>query len=117
AHTGVGAGRSIGEDPDQPRVGYECDGAPFPRDADGRARPAGGPDSDTPEGFLILGVAELSRAWPTRLGQGATMGIFSVPAGGTVFNAATTDWAKLLELDPTVAQITHNVISRLSSRA
>ncbi|MDB4989156.1 MAG: hypothetical protein JWN04_4334, partial [Myxococcaceae bacterium] len=71
ANTGVVAGSIIGEDPDQPLVGYECDGAPFQRDADGLAIPAGGPDSDTPEGFLFLGVAELSRAWPTRLGQGA----------------------------------------------
>lgn len=33
---------------------------------------------------------------------------------GTLFNAATVDWARVLERDPTIAYITRNVIDRLS---
>jgi hypothetical protein len=44
----------------------------------------------------------------------AVMGAFSVPGGGTVFNAGVTDWAYGLG-DPAVAQITRNVLGRLSS--
>ena len=115
ANTGLTAGSVFGADAEQPVVGYECDGAPFTRDENGLAVPASDPSADTPPGFTILGVAELSREWRSRLGQGATMGVFSVPGDGTVFNAATTDWTKLLTRDPAVAQITRNVIDRLGA--
>lgn len=115
AGTGLCEGSVFGADPDQPLVGYECDGTPYLRDDAGRAVPAYRANCGTPPGLVILGVAELSKAWPTRLGQGATMGVFSVPGGGTVFNAATVDWAKLLERDAAVAQITHNVLIKLSA--
>ncbi|HEY6881837.1 MAG TPA: N,N-dimethylformamidase beta subunit family domain-containing protein, partial [Polyangiales bacterium] len=114
AGTGLREGSVFGADPDQPLVGYECDGTPYTRDGTGRAVPAYKAKCGTPPGFVILGVAELSKAWPSRYGQGATMGVFSVAGGGTVFNAATTDWAKLLDRDEAVAQITHNVVRRLS---
>jgi hypothetical protein len=43
----------------------------------------------------------------------ACIGVFSVPAGGTVFNAGVTDWTYGLG-DPDVDRITRNVIDRLS---
>ena len=45
----------------------------------------------------------------------ACMGIYT--RGGTVFTAATTDWAHGLKgNDPSVIQITKNIIERLSKR-
>ena len=46
----------------------------------------------------------------------AVMGAFTVPGGGTVFSAGTTEWAFALR-DPQVARITRNVLARLSHRA
>jgi hypothetical protein len=111
--TQLSDGDVFGQDQAQPLIGYECDGAPFTRAADGTATATSDPGVGTPAGFLILGVAELGNEWPTKLGQGATMGAFSVPGGGTVFNAATIDWVKLLDRDAAVAQITRNVLDRL----
>jgi mono/diheme cytochrome c family protein len=84
-------------------VGYECDGCEFTV-VDGRPVPTG--DDGTPKNFTILATA------PARWGEGdlgwykpahdlwkknehehGTMGIYTVPGGGTVFTAATTDWA------------------------
>jgi hypothetical protein len=113
ADTGLADGDVFGQDEEQPLIGYECDGAPFTRDASGIAVPARASSAGTPDGFEILGVAELGDDWPTKLGQGATMGVFTVPGGGTVFNAATTDWVKLLERDGALTQITRNVLARL----
>lgn len=83
-------------------IGYECDGA-----------------CDDAQ-FLTLGTTSLE-SWDVRDGSGeisqnahATMGI---RASGSVFNAATTDWARVLhEGDPIVERITRNVVSRFSSR-
>ncbi|NUT42637.1 MAG: hypothetical protein HOV86_21885 [Thermoactinospora sp.] len=90
-------------------VGYECDGAEFDREA---APPYVPTRADgTPEGFVILGVGD---ARPSGWGFGngaATMGLFT--AGGTVFNGATTDWARALDTSPEVARITANVLDRL----
>jgi hypothetical protein len=115
ANTALADGDVFGADDEQPLIGYECDGAPFTRAADGTAVATNDPSIGTPEHFLILGVAELGHEWPTKLGQGATMGTFSVAGGGTVFNAATIDWVKLLGRSAPVAQITRNVLDRLSS--
>jgi mono/diheme cytochrome c family protein/glucose/arabinose dehydrogenase len=84
-------------------VGYECDGCEFTM-VDGRPVPTG--NDGTPKNFTILATA------PARWGEGdlgwyepahelwkknehehGTMGIYTVPGGGTVFTAATTDWA------------------------
>jgi hypothetical protein len=43
----------------------------------------------------------------------AVIGAFTLPGGGTVFNAGCTDWAYGLG-DPDVARITRNVLARLS---
>ncbi|MEU3397577.1 N,N-dimethylformamidase beta subunit family domain-containing protein [Streptomyces filamentosus] len=97
-------------------IGYECDGAAFEYDATGRPRPTG--QDGTPKDFEILGIAELPSDWnfaarePMPGPRAATLGVFT--AGGTVFTAATTDWARLLATDPQVAAVTRNVITRLS---
>jgi hypothetical protein len=45
----------------------------------------------------------------------AVVGAFTVPGGGTVFNAGCTDWTYGLEGgDPDVSRITRNVLDRLS---
>jgi hypothetical protein len=43
----------------------------------------------------------------------ACIGVFSVPGGGTVFNAGVTDWTYGLE-DPAIHGITRNALDRLS---
>ncbi len=100
-------------------VGYECDGCelkivdglPVPTHRDG-----------TPDSFLILSTAPVrwhpdDCEWYERWDRGhtgaATMGIYT--RGGTVFTAATTDWAHGLQGgDPVVERITQNVLDRLS---
>lgn len=96
-------------------VGYESDGAHFDRaDLDG-GRPVHPSGIDgTPAEFTILAVGD---ARPSGWGMGnaaATMGVFT--RGGTVFNAATTDWVRVLAdgFEPVVEQITRNVLDRLA---
>ena len=115
AGTGLERGDVFGADPSQPLVGYECDSAPYRLDGNGAAVIADPTLHGTPPTFEILGLAELSRVWSRTNGHSATMGAFTVDGGGEVFNAATTDWVKLLERDPTVARITRNVIERFST--
>ena len=117
AGTGLRDGDIVGGGPDEYIVGYECDGAEFDRaDLDaGRAVTPTGADG-TPLDFTILGVGDTR---PSGWGLGnaaATMGFFT--RGGTVFNAATTDWARVLAAgtSPAVEQITRNVVDRLSGR-
>jgi hypothetical protein len=114
-------GDSFGHGTEEYLVGYECDGAVFDRAAlaDGCPLVASGEDG-TPGSFLILGVADV-RAEGWGFGNGAaTMGVHTGEAttgSGTVFNAATTDWARLLgERHPVVERITANVLDRLSGR-
>jgi len=99
----AGTGLADGQEFGQPStiVGFEADGALFTW-IDGLPVPTG--TDTTPLSFRILGVS------PASWGH-ATMGIFT--AGGTVFNAATTDWAHGLAADPVVATITRNVLRRL----
>jgi hypothetical protein len=100
-------------------VGYECDGCelewreglPFPTYKDG-----------TPKSFEVLSTCPVSwhpddAEWYERWEKGrvgaACMGIYT--RGGTVFTAATTDWAHgLAGKDAVVDRITRNVIDRLS---
>jgi hypothetical protein len=122
--TGLADGDVFGADTSPPLVGYECDGAPLaafdPRT--GRATLVhDATRTGTPESFELLAVAPLSPDWdelPARehgaAGEGlhaATMGCYT--RNGTVFTAATTDWAQALEQDARVARITQNVIERL----
>jgi hypothetical protein len=102
-------------------VGYETDGCelewrdglPFPTHKDG-----------TPDTFEVLSTspaswhpddAEWYDEWQKgRIGT-ACMGLYT--RGGTVFTAATTDWAHGLKgNDPAVIQITKNIIERLSKK-
>jgi hypothetical protein len=114
-HTGLQDGDEFGARADEYLIGYECDGAEFDR-ADLRAgrpvRPTGA--DGTPDDFTILAVGD-TRPSGWGFGNGAaTMGIFE--RGGTVFNAATTDWARVLTAGttPVVDQITRNVLDRLA---
>ena len=100
-------------------VGYECDGCelewrdglPFATHKDG-----------TPETFTVLGTCparwhpddcEWYERWEKGRTGAACMGIYT--RGGTVFTAATTDWAHGLRGgDKFVDRITRNVLDRLS---
>lgn len=100
-------------------VGYETDGCelewrdglPYPTHRDG-----------TPESFTVLGTCPVrwhpdDCEWYERWEKGRTgaacMGIYT--KGGTVFTAATTDWAHgLAGGDKFVDRITRNVLDRLS---
>jgi hypothetical protein len=62
----------------------------------------------TPLNFHILATT------PSEYGHGV-IGVYTNSAGGTVFNAGTRDWAAALAGDPVVAQMTRNVLDRLST--
>ncbi|MFI1831484.1 N,N-dimethylformamidase beta subunit family domain-containing protein [Streptomyces sp. NPDC020412] len=118
-----------------PLIGYECDGAAFAYDGNGVARATGA--DGAPGSFLILGIHVLSPVhddfhhpkwghWncverePGATGpRAATMGVHTVPGGGTVFTAGTTDWPVVCgrEEDAGVVRVTRNVLDRLSRRA
>ena len=89
-------------------VGYECDGCNFKIGDDGKPYPIG--DDGTPLNFQILAQAPAAQ-FSGHVGQ-ACMGLYT--RGGTVFTAATTDWADGLAKDATVQRITSNVLRRLS---
>jgi hypothetical protein len=84
-------------------LGYECDGVV--------------PDV-SPAGLTVLAQARLEGGWNNGDGHTASMVIFNA-GRGMVFNAATTDWARVLAQPdfpsyPALSRITHNVVSRLS---
>jgi hypothetical protein len=114
AGTGLAEGDVFGEE--EALVGYECDGVEV---ADPAARPVVPSGCDgTPESFEILGVAPLGAEWQERPEGNravATMGLHGGSgSGGTVFNAATTDWPRVLAAGhPAVERITRNVLDRL----
>jgi hypothetical protein len=112
AGTGLRDGDVFGSE--EALVGYECDGAEFDRADLERGVPVRPTGLDgTPPDFVILGVGDV-RAHGWGLGNGAaTMGVHS--PGGTVFTAATTDWARLLATSPQVDRITRNVLDRLGT--
>ena len=102
-------------------VGYECDGCEFEM-VDGRPVPTH--RDGTPRTFVILATAPAS--WPAsdvewydrwekgRIGA-ACLGIYTVPGGGTVFTASTTDWVHGLSGgDAVVERVTRNVLDRLT---
>lgn len=91
-------------------VGYETDGCLFTKGPDGKPVPTG--VDGTPKNYQILGQAPAA-LYKGREGH-ACMGVYT--RGGTVFNAATTDWADGLRGgDAVVARITSNVLRRLST--
>src|SRR6266540_536686 len=120
AGTGLADGDTFGDGPGEYIVGYECDGAHFDRERLARnvpVHPTG--DDGTPEDFTILGVGDASASGWGLGNKAATMGVHTgVHNGnGTVFTAATTDWARVLVggSSPAVDRITRNVLDRLSS--
>jgi hypothetical protein len=78
----------------------------------GPVRPTG--EDGTPPDFVILGIADVSRAGWGLGNKAATMGVYV--DNGTVFTASTTDWARVVASGTasTVEQITRNVVDRLS---
>lgn len=101
-------------------VGYECDGCemewrdglPFPTHRDG-----------TPESFTILASCPAKWApgdsywyeqFPKDRVGAAVLGTYTNAQGGTVVTVGSTDWAHgLAGNDPSVIQITRNVLDRL----
>jgi len=116
AGTGLRDGDVFGDGPDEYLAGYECDGVEFDRadlDAGRPVRPTG--SDGAPADFTILAVGDTRPSGPWGFGNGAaTMGLFR--PGGTVFTAATTDWARVLTAGttPVLDRITGNVLDRLS---
>ncbi len=122
AGCGLADGAVFGARSRPPLVGYECDGAPLASAGGDRFLLAeAAPACGTPPGFHLLAACPLSERWQERpareAGAGAlhaaTMGIIEGP--GTVFTAATTDWAQVLGSgqDPAVDTITRNVLQTL----
>jgi hypothetical protein len=122
--TGLTAGAVFGQP--QSLIGYEADGAQLDREA----RLLFG--YRTPASFHLLGHAFLPRTWARLVPSieddevvndpsypyevaAATMGLYN--RNGTVFTAATTDWVRVVAGgEPSVQQITRNVLGRLKSR-
>lgn len=114
--TGLSDGDIVGADAQFPLVGYECDGAHYLR-KNGWAQATG--RHGTPPTFFVLGVAELGPGWQFTLGDrpAATMGLYTSPQGGIVFQGATTDWPIVVGRNKTVEQITVNLLDRLRLRS
>ena len=102
-----------------PIVGYEVDGAAWlwSKDSMIQLLPWATAKKDaSPSNFSILGLSPAADASGGLIGS-ATMGYYTTPNGGAVFNAATTDWANGLDgRDPIVEQITRNVFNRFISK-
>ena len=119
AGTGLGNGDNLGNDSDEILLAYETNSVDYAIGVDGRPVPTG--SDGTPENYLILASAELPD-WGAP--GNAAMGEFTPAGGGTVFNAATTDWACGLErclatgnpLETATAKITRNVLNRLATQ-
>jgi len=131
--TGLAQNGSFGKD--EAIIGYECDGAQLAPSKDRSGNFVPSHQDGCPNTFTILGFAQLDDSWldpgtrnasdpdagsRERRGDGtATMGIWEDQSKGTVFNAATTDWARVLNVgNPTpsraiVDRITRNVLDQL----
>jgi len=99
-------------------VGYECDGCKLQRTPDGGVRVRH--DEGTPPDFEPLALAWLGPGWEDLKTDGpaaATLGLHVRPGGGTVFTAATVDWARVLAAGRVAAveRITRNVLDRLGA--
>ena len=109
-------------------VGYEADGAQYAMQAN---VPVVNTAQGSPATFEILGIAQLlpigrgdtdvaaGGGWDPGYGAPAgqvpraTMGLYAQP--GRVFNAATTDWARVLAAgDTQIGRITRNVLDSLA---
>jgi hypothetical protein len=112
AGTGLRDGDVFGAD--HALIGYECDGASISDRPDEHGFAVPSHDDGTPENFVVLGTGKIGPKWsqdPEDFpgGRTATMGIYA--NNGVVFNAATTDWARVLASgDPQVEKITENIV-------
>ncbi|RJL32726.1 N,N-dimethylformamidase beta subunit family domain-containing protein [Bailinhaonella thermotolerans] len=104
--TGLRDGDVFGEE--EYVVGYECDGADFRRT---RSPAVPTCEDGTPRTFTILAVGDAKASGWGFGNAAATLGVYE--RGGTVFNAATTDWPRALG-NRHVARVTRNVLTRLS---
>lgn len=102
-------------------VGYECDGCEYV-ERGGRPYPTG--KDGTPGQFEIVAQApavwtgcdlDVFREANVSPDGRATLGAYTLPKGGAVFTAGTTDWAHALGHDPIVERITLNVLRRLGA--
>ncbi|MDP4219749.1 MAG: hypothetical protein Q8916_03145 [Bacteroidota bacterium] len=101
-----------------PIVGYEVDGAlwRWSRDSTIELIPTGNPKGQAPSNFSILGLSPAADDKGGLVGT-ATMGYYTTPSGGAVFNAATPDWVNGLDRkDYVVEQITRNVFERFTEK-
>lgn len=117
AGTGLRDGDTFGDRVDEYLVGYECDGAHFDRGLLGGSAPVSPTGDDgTPQSFTILGVGDVAASGWGLGNRAATMGLYT--RNGTVFTAATTDWARVLARGTSqpVEQITRNVLDRLAGQ-
>ncbi len=100
-------------------VGFECDGCLFSDDGNGNLMATG--EDQTPANFQVLAIAPVpgwQREFPVGQDQVATMGLYVSDSGSAVFNAATTDWGRVLfkgnpENRTVLGTITRNVLARL----
>lgn len=113
--TGLADGNEFGKgtNVDTTIIGYETDAAKL---VPGSVPPRVVGDDGTPKNFVVLATAELMDWTPPDAQAGrATMGIYQ--RHGTVFTAATVNWAGGLSLEGTttpVDQITKNLLDELS---
>lgn len=116
AGTGVQDGDVFGAGLSEYLAGYECDGAGFDRaDLDAGRHVFSIGNDGTPKDFTILGIADCRASGWGLDNSAATMGMYArAGSDGTVFTAATTDWARVLTggTSRVVEQITHNVLDR-----
>jgi hypothetical protein len=104
-----GTGLTLGSTFGRGSLGYETDSAALAFEC-GIARAAG--RDGAPPTFVVLAYADLRRWRAGGQGGFASMGIYR--SVGTVFTAASVDWADTIDASPEVAGITANVVRRLS---
>jgi hypothetical protein len=98
-----GTGVTLGSQIAQASAGIEVDGAVFNTLPSGQLVVDG--SDGTPLNYDILATLPASEGY-------GTIGVYTNPQGGTVFNAATRDWSLGLPGDVVVQQMTRNVLDR-----
>lgn len=103
--TGLAKGATFGRD----AAGLQVDGVVFNCDFNQNVIGPDGSD-EAPLNYHILAILPASEGW-------GTMGYYVNPAGGAVFNAATTGWVWGLEGNDEIRRITANVLNRFATGA
>lgn len=102
AGTGVTMGQQFGRS----GAGIEVDGVTFNTLPNGSVVVEG--SDGTPLSTDILATIPASEGY-------GTIGVTTLPQGGTIFNGSSRDWAIGLADDPVIQQITRNVLDRFST--